>query len=60
MTQMTQPTPLTQIRIDFELKNWLKHRAIDNGRTLQQEVVHRLEESRRVQADREHRKSAAA
>ncbi|WP_141111155.1 Arc family DNA-binding protein [Chromobacterium haemolyticum] len=37
----------TPIRIPEELKNWLKHKAIDNYRSLNGEIVARLEESRK-------------
>jgi hypothetical protein len=38
------PTPAP---LDEELKAYLKHKAIDNGRTLGKEIVARLEESRK-------------
>ncbi|EPD35127.1 hypothetical protein HMPREF9701_05506 [Delftia acidovorans CCUG 274B] len=60
MKQTPQPTPMTQVRIESDLKTWLKHAAIDNGRTLQQEVVYRLEESRRLQAGNMRPQGAAA
>lgn len=38
-----------------ELRMWLKHRAIDNYRSMNSEVVARLEESRRrEEAQHEH------
>ncbi|WP_404299822.1 Arc family DNA-binding protein [Alicycliphilus denitrificans] len=37
------PSP---IRLPQDLKDWLKHRAIDNRRSFNSEVVARLEESR--------------
>ncbi len=37
------PSP---VRIPQELKDWLKHRAIDNRRSFNSEVIQRLEESR--------------
>lgn len=39
----------TPIRIPTELKAWLKHEAIDNRRSLSNEVVYRLEQSRAQQ-----------
>jgi hypothetical protein len=51
---------MTQVRIESDLKTWLKHEAIDNGRTLQQEVVYRLEESRRQQTANPKTQGAAA
>lgn len=38
------PSP---VRLPDDLKTWLKHRAVDNKRSLNSEVVSRLEESRR-------------
>jgi hypothetical protein len=37
------PSP---VRLPLELKVWLKHQAIDNRRSMNSEVVARLEESR--------------
>ncbi|WP_084085590.1 Arc family DNA-binding protein [Cupriavidus sp. USMAA2-4] len=34
------------VRLPVDLKNWLKHKAIDNGRSFNSEVVMRLQESR--------------
>lgn len=34
------------VRLPDELKQWLKHQAIDNRRSLNAEIVVRLEESR--------------
>lgn len=38
--------PAVMLRLPQELKDWLKHKAIDNRRTLNSEVLHRLEKSR--------------
>jgi len=38
------PTP---VRLPFELKKWLKHQAVDNCRSLNGELIHRLELSRK-------------
>lgn len=38
------------VRLPDELKQWLKHQAIDNRRSLNAEIVVRLEESRRQSA----------
>lgn len=38
------------VRLPDELKQWLKHQAIDNRRSLNAEIVVRLEESRRQEA----------
>jgi hypothetical protein len=37
------PSP---VRLPQELKDWLKHQAIDNRRSFNSEVLARLEESR--------------
>lgn len=37
---------LSPIRLPRELKDWLKHRAIDNRRSFNGEVLTRLERSR--------------
>lgn len=37
------PSP---VRLPQELKDWLKHRAIDNRRSFNSEVLARLEQSR--------------
>lgn len=39
------PSP---VRIPAELKDWLKHRAIDNRRSFNSEVLDRLERSRQL------------
>lgn len=36
------------VRLPDELKQWLKHQAVDNRRSLNAEIVMRLEESRRA------------
>lgn len=38
------PTP---VRIPPDLRQWLKHKAVDNYRSLNSEIVLRLEESRK-------------
>ena len=42
--------PTTQLRLPTELKSWLQHQAIDNRRSLNAEIVLRLEQSRAQQA----------
>ena len=39
------PSP---VRLPQELKDWLKHQAIDNRRSFNSEVVARLERSRQL------------
>lgn len=48
MKGMNQVAP-SPIRLPQELKDWLKHRAIDNRRSFNSEVLHRLEQSRAQQ-----------
>lgn len=40
--------PTTQLRLPQELKAWLQHQAIDNRRSLNGEIVLRLEQSRAI------------
>ena len=50
--RQVSPTP---VRMPDELRMWLKHKAIDNYRSMNSEVVARLEESRRrEEAQHEH------
>lgn len=37
------------VRLPDELKQWLKHQAVDNRRSLNAEIIVRLEASRRQQ-----------
>ncbi|MGY8624342.1 Arc family DNA-binding protein [Chromobacterium violaceum] len=37
----------TPVRLPEEIKAWLKHKAIDNHRSLNGEILARLEESRK-------------
>jgi hypothetical protein len=41
--------PPSPVGIPQELKDWLKHEAIDNRRSFNSEVIQRLEESRSEQ-----------
>lgn len=43
------PSP---VRIPEELKLWLKHKAVDNFRSFNSEIVARLEESRKAEEAR--------
>jgi hypothetical protein len=36
----------TPVRLPLDLKRWLKHKAIDNRRSLNNEIVMRLQESK--------------
>lgn len=38
--------PPIQVRLPDDLKTWLKHQAVDNRRSLNGELHHRLEQSR--------------
>lgn len=40
------PSP---VRLPEELKQWLKHKAVDNFRSLNSEIVARLEQSRKAE-----------
>ena len=42
-------SPAIMLRVPEDLKQWLKHQAVDNRRSLNSEVLHRLEESRAQQ-----------
>lgn len=44
---MSEPTSTTTLRIPTELLRYLKHRAIDNRRSLNSEILVRIEESRK-------------
>jgi hypothetical protein len=39
-------SPAAMLRMPQDLKVWLQHRAIDNLRSLNSEIVHRLKQSR--------------
>ncbi len=43
--------PPLQVRIPDELKTWLKHQAVDNRRSLNGEILIRLEQSRAHQQE---------
>ena len=45
-TELIKPTP---VRIPDELRIWLKHQSIDNRRSLTAEIVHRLDQTKRLQ-----------
>jgi hypothetical protein len=45
-TEQIKPTP---VRLPDELRIWLKHQSIDNRRSLNSEIVIRLEQSQRQQ-----------
>ncbi|GAA0694568.1 hypothetical protein ISN75_02590 [Dyella marensis] len=38
----------TKIKLDEDLKQYLKHQAVDNGHSLAQEISERLERSRKL------------
>lgn len=50
------PTP-SPVRIPDDLKQWLKHKAVDNFRSLNSEIVARLEQSRKAE-EAQHEKQA--
>jgi hypothetical protein len=48
--EQTKPTP---VRMPDDLRIWLKHQSVDNRRSLNAEIVDRLEQSRRRQLEKE-------
>lgn len=48
MKQEMQRVP-SPVRIPEELKQWLKHKAVDNFRSLNGEIIARLEQSRKAE-----------
>lgn len=48
------PSP---VRLPEELKQWLKHKAVDNFRSLNSEIIARLEQSRKAE-EAQHEKQA--
>lgn len=46
-------SPAAQVRLPEDLKNWLHHQAIDNRRSLNSEIVVRLEKSRADELNQE-------
>lgn len=48
MTDAKKTNPI-QVRLPEDLKTWLKHQAVDNRRSLNSELIHRLEQSRTAQ-----------
>lgn len=46
-------SPAVMVRMPDALKRWLKHQAVDNRRSLNGEVLHRLEQSRQEQEKKE-------
>ena len=41
--------PPTSVRLAPELKQWLKHKAVDNYRSFSGEIIARLEQSRKAE-----------
>ena len=52
-------SPVAQVRLPDELKAWLQHEAIDNRRSLNSEILVRLEQSRAQQELPKERGAAA-
>lgn len=42
-------SPAVMLRLPVELVQWFKHQAIDNRRSLNGELLHRLEDSKKRQ-----------
>lgn len=55
--QVGRGSPAVMVRMTDEMKVWLKHQAIDNRRSLNAEILHRLEQSRKA-AEAQHEKQA--
>mgnify|MGYP000958351226 CR=1 FL=1 len=51
--QTTETIKPTGVRLPDELRKWLKHQCIDNRRSLNAEIVVRLEQSQRQQLQKE-------
>jgi|GEM_PF-1573328 len=47
--QVGRGSPAVMVRVTEEMKVWLKHQAIDNRRTLNAEILYRLEQSRKAE-----------
>lgn len=41
--------PPSPVRLPSDLKKWLQHQAVDAGRSLNKEILVRLEQSRKAQ-----------
>lgn len=52
--RFVSPSP---VRLPEDLKQWLKHKAVDNFRSLNSEIVARLEQSRKAE-EAQHEKQA--
>lgn len=52
-------SPYLMVRVPEDLKTWLKHQAIDNRRTLNSEVLVRLERARDQQESKQKEGNAA-
>jgi len=46
-------------RLPYELAQWLKHKAVDNHRSLNGEICHRLQQSREAEDAAESKKLAS-
>lgn len=44
-------------RLPYDLAQWLKHKAVDNHRSLNAEILHRLEQGRKTE-EAQHEKLA--
>ena len=53
-TKSRAPSP---VRLPEDLKQWLKHKAVDNFRSLNSEIIARLEQSRKAE-EAQHEKHA--
>ena len=46
-------SPAAQVRLPDDLKAWLQHQALDNRRSLNSEILVRLEQSRKAEVQSE-------
>lgn len=49
MKKQEKPVQTAAMRLPSDLMQWLKHQAVDNKRSLNGEVHHRLQQSREKQ-----------
>lgn len=60
VTSSEKPSATTTVRIPEELGQWLRHKAVDNFRSLSGEIVARLEQTRRLEEKESQQQGASA
>lgn len=60
MVTATEKSSTTTVRIPEELGQWLRHKAVDNFRSLSGEIVARLEQTRRLEEKESQQQGASA